>query len=718
LEATVNEALLQVADLSVTYRARGARLQALSGVTFDVGASEIVGVVGESGCGKSTLAAGLLRLLPPNGEVSGGSIVLRGQNVQDFSSEGMRKLRGQELAMIFQDPMTSLNPTFSIGRQMIDVQRAHKRAGSRELRRRAVEMLGQMGIPDAAERLGDYPHQFSGGMRQRIMIAMALLLEPALLIADEATSALDVTLEAQIVELLLRLREAHGTSILFVSHDLGVVSQLCDRVVVMYAGRAVEQGTRDEIFGNPRHPYTQALIAAVPSARLRGGRLATIPGQVPSLLALPLGCPFHPRCSDSRDACRVNAPRAITVAGGTRVLCHIYDPESAYQRDTVSLNEPSVFESPGHPSPASLDADGSSPSHDTANDTLVHVEAVSTYFGVRRGLIGRLTRETQRPVRAVDGVDLELRRAEVLGLVGESGSGKTTLGRTILGLEPTTSGRVVFDGHDVRHLSRRELKALRRRAQMIFQDPYSSLSPRVRIAYSLTEPYRINDIPTAERYGVDELLRMVELSPEQAQKYPHELSGGQARRVGIARALALKPDLVVADEPTSGLDVSAAAAVLNLMRELGRRFGLTYLIITHNLNVVGYIADRIAVMYLGEIVEIGASGRIFNEPAHPYTLGLLSALSEPGTSTPGRRRLLVSGEIPSPRNPPPACRFHTRCAFATQVCRTDAPSLTPIAPSHAVACHHWRGVRAAAARVSIGARLEPPQSQRGTNGGM
>ena len=328
----------------------------------------------------------------------------------------------------------------------------------------------------------------------------------------------------------------------------------------------------------------------------------------------------------------------------------------------------------------------------------MRIESLRTYFDDGGGHLARLTGRRRLPVRAVDDVDLELRRGEVVGLVGESGSGKTTLGRAILGLAPATAGRIVFDGQDVAGLSRRRLRRLRRRAQMVFQDPYSSLSPRLRVSYLLTEPYRINRVPESEQHSVDELLAMVELSSEQASKYPHELSGGQARRVGIARALALNPEFLVADEPTSGLDVSAAAAILNLMKDLGHRLGLTYLVITHNLGVVGYIADRIAVMYLGQIVEIGPGERVLRAPAHPYTVGLLSALSEPDPSRAGRRhRLLLPGEIPSPRNPPQACRFHTRCPFATDVCRELAPPLDPIEPDHAVACHHWRRVRESAA---------------------
>ena len=336
MAADVGDGLLEVDDLEIGYHVGSGVLRALAGVSFSVRRGEIVGIVGESGCGKTTLASALLRLLPPNGEICGGSVLFRDRDLRALSGEELRQLRGQEIAMIFQDPLTSLNPTFTVGRQMIDVQRAHLKADRSTLRTRALELLEQVGIPDAAERLDDYPHQFSGGMRQRIMIAMALLLGPALLIADEPTSALDVTLEAQIVELLRRLRDSHGTAILFVSHDLGVISQLCDRVVVMYAGRAVEQGPVDQIFGAPRHPYTQALLAAVPSARHRGERLATIPGRVPSLSALPSGCAFHPRCPHAQDVCVRDAPRDLALPEGSRVQCHIYDESSGYPHDTVA----------------------------------------------------------------------------------------------------------------------------------------------------------------------------------------------------------------------------------------------------------------------------------------------------------------------------------------------------------------------------------------------
>ena len=554
-------------------------------------------------------------------------------------------------------------------------------------------------MPDAAERLDDYPHQFSGGMRQRIMIAMALLLEPALLVADEPTSALDVTLEAQIVELLRRLRESHGTAILFVSHDLGVISQLCDRVVVMYAGRAVEQGAVEQIFSAPRHPYTQALLAAVPSARHRGERLATIPGRVPSLSALPPGCAFHPRCPHAQDVCERDVPRDLPLPDGGRVQCHIYDEASAYRREQFASDGVVTARAVAARTASAVGADTSTPAAPVSGEALVRIESLRTYFDDSSGLLARLTGARRPPVRAVDDVDLELRRGEVVGLVGESGSGKTTLGRAILGLAPATGGRIVFDGQDVAGLSRRRLRQLRRRAQMIFQDPYSSLSPRLRVSYLLTEPYRINRMSTGQ-HSVDELLAMVELSSEQASKYPHELSGGQARRVGIARALALSPDFLVADEPTSGLDVSAAAAILNLMKDLGRDLGLTYLVITHNLGVVGYIADRIAVMYLGQIVEIGPGERVLRAPAHPYTVGLLSAVSEPDPSRAGAGTACC---CPARSR---ALAIRRRPAASTRAARSPPRSAASGAAARADRARPRRRVPPLAARARVGGGLD------------
>jgi peptide/nickel transport system ATP-binding protein len=660
-------------------------LPALSDVSFEVAEGEILGIVGESGCGKSTLGSALLRLLPTNGNIARGRIELRGREVVSMSERELRELRGRQIAMIFQDPLTSLNPTFKVGTQLVAAQKAHREADSANsgaLRQRAIDMLTQVGMPDAVERIDYYPHQFSGGMRQRIMIAMALLLKPDLLIADEATSALDVTLQAQILELLRELRRDRGTSMIFISHDLGVISEICDRVVVMYAGRAVEQGNVTSVLTDPKHPYTQALLASVPTKERRERRLATIPGRVPDLTSLPTGCAFADRCPHVQDVCREPGPTYVDL-GGREVLCLIHDPESAYDDSGVLTGEGAGSNYELVESPKVSARKGA--------DVLVRLRGVETHFQDRPSVTDRLLRREVGSVKAVDGVDMDIHRGEIVGLVGESGSGKTTLGKNVLGLLAATGGEITYDGHQIVGKHQKELRGLRRRFQMIFQDSHASLSPRRRVAQLLTEPYLIHDVPPAERASVDELLGMVELSPDQATKYPHELSGGQARRVGIARALALRPEFIIADEPTSGLDVSAAASVLNLMKDLACEFGLTYMIITHDLNTVGYIADRVALMYLGRLVETGPTERIFENPAHPYTQGLLDAVLDPNQST-KVHRLLLPGEIPSPKTPPAGCRFHTRCRHARDESFAEIPQLEPVSGEHLVACHHWRDI--------------------------
>jgi peptide/nickel transport system ATP-binding protein len=682
------EPVLKVENLDVTYYVRSGALPALRDVSFDLYPGEILGVVGESGCGKSTLSGALLRLLPTNGDISGGRVLLKGLDLTTMSERQLRELRGRQIAMIFQDPLTSLNPTFTVGKQLVAAQKAHRDLGvtsPRLLRQRAVEMLTRVGLPDAGERIDYFPHQFSGGMRQRIMIAMALLLEPEVLIADEATSALDVTLQAQILELLRGLRRERGTSMLFISHDIGVISEICDRLFVMYAGRAVEQGTVREVLSDPKHPYTQALLASVPTKDRRGERLATIPGRVPSLSEMPSGCAFADRCLHAQQVCRDPGPEAVELAGRV-VRCLIHEPASGYDTSLVDQEISSPVEQAGL---AEDPAEGR-----TIGDVLVEAQGVEVHFRDRATMVTRLARRPLGAVRAVDGVDLEIRRGEIVGLVGESGSGKTTFGKALLGLVPVSGGRIVYEGLDVTAMDRRQMRPLRRRVQMIFQDAHASLSPRRRVGQLLTDPYVIHKVPQEDRIPVPELLEMVQLAPEQAHKYPHELSGGQARRVNIARALALRPEFIVADEPSAGLDVSAAASVLNLMKDLARDLGLSYLVVTHDLNLVGYIADRIALMYLGRLVAFGPTERIFDHPVHPYTQALLEAVATPDPDqTAAPHRLLLPGEIPSPKNPPPGCRFHTRCRFVRRDSCLETPVLEDVQQGHMVACHHWREIR-------------------------
>ncbi len=681
------DATLKVIGLEIKYHTRQATLTALRNVSFEVQRGQIVGLVGESGCGKSTIAAAVMRLLPPNGEISGGQMLFKGNDLLRMNADEMRQVRGRDISMIFQDPMTSLNPVFSIEQQMVDAILAHPQKGQavsrRAARERAIHMLDRVGIPDASKRIRNFPHQFSGGMSQRIMIASALQSNPALLIADEPTSALDVTLEAQITGLIRGLRDELNTSILYITHDLGVVAQLCDHVVVLYAGNVVETGDVFRIFKNPLHPYTSALLRSHPSHQIDAVRLTAIRGRVPSLKDLPAGCKFAPRCDLAQPICFTQEPAYSTLDGQT-VLCHAYQPEwkgASPEKHYAGIDralKPETTEA----APAKREAV-------PTPEPVLAAEHVKVHYRDTVGWLGKILGGQQGLVRAVDGVDVAVYRGESLALVGESGCGKTTLGRTILRLEKPTAGDIRVVGSDITGMPQSRIRPLRARMQMIFQDPISSLSPRKTVADLLMEPFKIHGLPVDRKQKVGELLEMVGLSSEQADKYPHQLSGGQARRVGIARALALEPALLVADEPTSGLDVSVAAGILNLMKDLRERLNLTYILITHNLNIIGFIANRVAVMYLGKIVEVGDTQTIFAHPKHPYTEALMSAVALPDpTLRETRKRIVLEGEIPSPRNPPPGCPFHTRCRCPDEVCATTAPALRKTAePGHLVACH-------------------------------
>ncbi len=681
------DSTFEAINLEIKYHTRQATLTAARNVNFAVKRGEIVGLVGESGCGKSTIAAAAMRLLPPNGQISGGQMLFKGSDLLGMNDDQMRQVRGRDISMIFQDPMTSLNPVFSVEEQMVDAILAHPPQdtpiGRHAARERAIYMLDRVGIPDAARRIRDFPYQFSGGMSQRIMIAVALQSNPALLIADEPTSALDVTLEAQITGLIRELRDEMQTSILYITHDLGVVAQLCDKVVVLYAGNVVETGDILSVFRDPLHPYTRALLESHPAHQAEVRRLRSIRGRVPSLRDLPAGCKFAPRC-DLADACCFTEEPQVQQHGTQAVACHAY--QAAWQGRSPSSLYTGHTESPKNAAAENQAAEAiAAPS----NVEVVQVQQVKTYFKDHIGWLGQILGEKQGMVRAVDGVDVAIYRGESLALVGESGSGKTTLGRTILRLEQPTSGQVCIEQQDITKLPQSRVRPMRARMQMIFQDPISSLSPRKKVSQLLLEPFSIHGIQVNAREKVSELLEMVGLSSEQADKYPHQLSGGQARRVGIARALALRPALLVADEPTAGLDVSVAAGILNLMKDLREQLGLTYILITHNLNIIRFIADRVAVMYLGKLVEVGATEALFTHPRHPYTEALMSAVPVPDPDVRlQRKRIVLQGEIPSPRNPPPGCAFHTRCSYADERCKAACPVLQDSGEiGHMVACH-------------------------------
>ncbi len=667
--------LLSVSDLSVGFVSGRERLTAVAGISFDVAAGETLALLGESGCGKSVTALSVMRLLPAAGHIFDGTVRFEGNDLLQLPEAEMRAVRGGGMAMIFQEPATSLNPVMTVGKQIGEVLERHVGLFGDAARKRALELLNAVGIADAARRLDEYPFQLSGGMKQRVMIAVALAGDPKLLIADEPTTALDVTIQAQILDLLRRLQSERGMGMLLITHDLGVVAQMAHRVGVMYAGEIVEEAPREAFFNAPRHPYTQALFASLPDLSRRGGKLTTIAGQVPSLSAMPAGCRFAERCPHAWERCRSEPPGwSDAGAGHHRVRCHLLtEPSRVVASESKSEAPVPILHTPH----ASLL---------TANDLRVH-------FPIRRGVLQR----TVGHVKAVDGVSLDLARGRTLALVGESGCGKTTVGKAILQLIKPTDGKVQLDERELTALSRSQLRPLRRRMQMIFQDPFASLNPRMAVGEIIGEGMRsLGVLPDAA--GKDEaiavLLQQVGLDSAAAHRYPHEFSGGQRQRIAIARALAVQPEMIVCDEPTSALDVSVQAQILNLLKALQDDLGLAYLFITHNFAVVEYLAHEVAVMYLGRIVERGTVEEVLRSPKHPYTQALLSAVPSPRLAENKNSNknsqpafIKLAGEMPSPANPPAGCHFHPRCAQATEDCRVSYPETTALSETHTVRCH-------------------------------
>ncbi len=652
--------LLQVRDLRIEFATRTGPVAVVEDAAFDIDAGETVSLVGESGCGKTLTALSILGLLPVGARVAAGSIRFEGRDLLGLPPAEMRRIRGNRIAMIFQEPMTSLNPVFTIGTQIIETIRLHQRIPVAAARRLAAELLDRVGMPDPVRRLGEYPHQLSGGMRQRAMIAMAIACRPRLLLADEPTTALDVTVQAQVFELLRSLAAESGMSILLITHDLAVVGENARRVAVMYAGQIVEVGERADLFRAPVHPYTRLLFRAIPARGEPGGRLATIEGQVPPPTAYARGCRFVNRCPVAREECADQPPPVRSRPHGRRFRC--WHPDGGQLRVHASAGQP--------PQPARA-------------GPVLEVTGLQVYFPVRRAGWGR----SAGVVRAVDGVDLVIAGGETLALVGESGCGKTTVGHAIVGLAPVRAGSIRLKGTDLVGMSRRRLRPFRRRIQMIFQDPQSSLDPRMTIGDAILEGMETHGIGAnrsqrLERVG--RLLERVGLRREMAGRYPHEFSGGQRQRVCLARALAVEPEVLICDEATSSLDVSVQAQVLNLLTDLQAEFGLAYLFITHDLAVVRHLARRVAVMYLGRIVEQGPAGAVLAAPRHPYTEALLSAV--PSVDGDGRRRIVLSGDVPSPVNPPPGCPFHPRCPRAMAICRSVAPPRADFGGGHTAAC--------------------------------
>ena len=671
--------LLDIQDLSVEFRTPRGRVKALRNISFPIRKKRIIGIVGESGSGKSTVLWALLGLLAKNAEVTSGEVRFDGRDLLTAKEAHMRAIRGEDISVVFQDPMTSQIPVLTYARQMRDILYRRPGLSTAAKRRMAVEMLAKVGIPDPDRRIEQYPHHFSGGMRQRAGIAMALLTGPQLLLADEPTTALDVTMEAQIIHLLKDLQKELDATVVVVSHNLGLIAELCDDVVVMYAGEVVESGDVREIFHNAQHPYTRALLECDP-ARIDdvSRKLPVIPGDIPDLTKTLSGCIYAPRCQRARPVCRQILPPDVARGGFGLARCHLLDGP---HRD------------PDWPPPLTVmtlgqDGTGAIKAPRRHSDKpLLEVSDLNVQFETVGPVRARLKGLTQRHVDAVLDVSLSIAPGETLGLVGESGSGKTTLGRCVLNLVTSQSGSVRFEGQDIRNMPESRFKPLRRDMAMMFQDPVGSLSPRKSVRALITEPFQIHGVTGDDLDAkAEQLAEMVRLPKPFLSRYPHELSGGQARRVGVARALALNPKLIIADEPTAGLDVSVQGEILNLMSDLQAEHGLSYLIITHNLPVVRHIADRLAIMYLGRIVEEGRTDEVFARPVHPYTQALVQGVPQPD---PDRRRahVAISGEVPSLLNRPKGCDFAGRCPFAQDLCRIQKPPHATMPDGRRYACH-------------------------------
>jgi peptide/nickel transport system ATP-binding protein len=673
-QPTAATPLLEVRDLHVRFETSRGTVHAVEGISYTVNRGEIVAVVGESGCGKSVSALAIMRLLAKTGRVTQGQILFEGQNLLDLSEEEMRERRGRDISMIFQEPMTSLNPVLSIGEQVMEPLKIHLKMNDEQATARALELLQLVGMTDGPRRLEQYPHHLSGGMRQRVMIAIGLACNPKLIIADEPTTALDVTIQAQILELMKDLSRRLGIALVVITHNLGIVARYADRVNVMYAARIIEQGTADHVFLEPAHPYSIGLMRSIPRLDLpRGIKLETIEGLPPDLRTPPVGCRFAPRCPYRLDACLVSAP-LVTVAP---------DHASACIRANEILAGTLV-------APFARGAAATKAAERKGAEPLLVVDHLKKYFNVKAAGAGFMSSETAT-VKAVDDVSLHVLPGETLGLVGESGCGKTTVGRAVLKLDEPTGGAIRFGGADITHAGHSDMRGVRRKIQVIFQDPYSSLNPRMTVGQIIGEPlgvYKLVPNRKAEHDRVAELLSQVGLYPYMAERYPHELSGGQRQRVGIARALALEPTFIVCDEPVSALDVSIQGQIINLLEDLQDRLGLSYLFIAHDLAVVRHISDRVAVMYLGRVVELADRDELYAAPKHPYTKALLDAAPVPDPKVErAREPRALRGEIPSPLTPPSGCVFHTRCPIAGEECKREVPVFRPIAGGHMVACH-------------------------------
>ncbi len=703
-----SDKVLDIRDLQISFSSIAGTTRAVNGVSLDVRSGEIVGLVGESGCGKSVTIRSIVGLVPsPPALFEDGEIWLRTRlGMTETLSlhknmKALRQIRGRDVSMIFQEPMRSVHPMMTIGKQITEGILEHEVVDPAEAYERTVEMLDLVGLPNPAAQMNRYAHELSGGMRQRALIALALVCHPQLLLADEPTTALDVTIQAQILELIRDLRERMSMSVLLITHNMGVVANLADRISVMYLGKIMETGTVDEIFKEPAHPYTQGLLASMPSLFSQPKtHLQSLRGVVPELAMVPKGCVFADRCPYVMPKCD-ETPPVVELRADHSAACWLYADGGELQGADAATTKPSVSDDgtlAGSlqavevvPSPKNEQASvaAQTPAADSG-DIQLQIENVALHYPILRGLLRRQV----GTVRAVDGVDLTIRRGETLGLVGESGCGKTSVGRLVARLVEPTAGRIRFgaDGglEEITHISQKEMKRVRRAMGMVFQDPLSSLNARMNIRNIVGEPLMLHQVARGRAVDdrVGELLEMVGLRAAHQSRFPHAFSGGQRQRIAIARALATEPSFLVADEPVSALDVSVQAQILNLLLTLQQQLSLSMLFIAHDIAVVRHVSDRIAVMYLGKIVELGEAREICIRPVHPYTEALLASipLPMPGLET---LREMPKGDLPDPANPPTGCRFHTRCPYSQQICEEEEPPLRHISgdADHFGACH-------------------------------